>query len=392
MTWAIGSIVVAIAPRMVAQSNYASPYQVSTIAGNPALSFSVNGTGTSAGFGFPSGIAVDSNGNLYVADAYDYTVRAITPNGLVTTLAGTPSLAGTANGTGLTAQFEGPWGIAVDGSGNIYVADHFGQTIRKITTGGVVTTLAGSPLAQGSSDGVGSAARFKGPAGLAVDTSGNVYVADSGNNTIRKITPSGVVTTVAGQAGTKGSSNGAAASALFNTPYGVAVDRLGNIYVADSSNFTIREITPGGIVSTVAGMPGAQGSTDGTGGAARFAVPWGIAVDGAGNLYVADAGNDTIRKITSGGTVTTLAGVAGKSGTSDGVGPSAQFNFPYDVIVDATGNLFIADSGNNEIRKAQVAISAVPGIVVQPTSTSVVQGATATFSVQAYGTPSPTYQ
>ena len=230
-----------------------------------------------------------------------------------------------ADGTGSAARFYFPNGVAVDSAGNVYVADTNNYTIRKITPSGVVSTLAGLAGSPGSADGTGSAARFNDPYGVAVDSAGNVYVADTGNNTIRKITPSGVVSTLAGLAGSIGSADGTGSAARFFQPYGVAVDSAGNVYVADTNNNTIRKITPSGVVSTLAGLAGSFGSADGTGSAARFYYPEGVAVDSAGNVYVADTGNDTIRKITPSGVVSTLAGLAGSIGSADGTGSAARF-------------------------------------------------------------------
>ena len=179
---------------------------------------------------------------------------------------------------------------------------------------------------------------------MAVDGSGNVYVADSGNYTIRKITPAGVVSTLAGLAGSSGSADGTGSAARFYYPTGVAVDGSGNVYVADTGNYTIRKITPAGVVSTLAGLAGSTGSADGTGSAARFYYPYGVAVDGSGNVYVADTGNYTIRKITPAGVVSTLAGTAGSSGSADGTGSAARFNYPTGVAVDGSGNVYVADS------------------------------------------------
>ena len=199
----------------------------------------------------------------------------------------------------------------MDAAGNVYVADASNDTIRKITPAGVVTTLAGSPGQTGSADGTGSAARFYSPRGVAVDAAGNVYVADTFNDTIRKITPAGVVTTLAGTAGQSGSADGTGSAARFDDPDGVAVDGAGNVYVADSATTRSARSRPAGVVTTLAGTAGQAGSADGTGSAARFNDPDGVAVDAAGNVYVADTSNDTIRKITPAGVVTTLAGIAG---------------------------------------------------------------------------------
>jgi hypothetical protein len=215
----------------------------------------------------------------------------------VTTLAGAAGQTGSTDGTGSAARFNNPEGLAVDGGGNLYVADVGNETIRKITPGGVVSTLAGAAGQYGSSDGTGSAARFYNPSYVAVDGSGNVFVSDLGNYIIRKITPGGVVTTLAGTAGQTGSSDGSGSAARFGSGGflgGVAVDGSDNVYVADSS--TIRQIAPGGVVTTLAGTAGQYGSTDGTGSAARFRFPGGIAVDVSNRVYVADSYNDTIRK------------------------------------------------------------------------------------------------
>ena len=323
---------------------------VATLAGSPGLGGSADGTGIAARFIFPAGVAVDSSGNVYVADTNNCTIRTITSAGVVTTLAGSHGSIGSADGPGGAARFYYPYGVAVDLSGNVYVADTDNSTIRKVTTASVVTTLAGSPDS-GSNDGTGSAARFYYPFNVAVDSSGNIYVADSDNCTIRKITSAGVVTTLAGSAGLTGSADGTGSAARFNRPEGVAVDLSGNVYVADSLNSTVRKITPAGVVTTLAGSAGLTGSADGTGSTARFIYPQGAAVDSSGNVYTADADNCTIRKITSVGVVTTLAGSPGVIGSTDGIGSAAHFSFPYGVAVDSTANVYVADSGNNTIRR-----------------------------------------
>ena len=218
-----------------------------------------------------------------------------------------------------------------------------GHAVAHFRQPGIVTTLAGSAGQTGSSDGTGTAARFDYPEGVAVDSAGNVYVADRDNDEIRKITASGVVTTLAGSAGLSGSSDGTGSAARFDWPWGVAVDSAGNVYVADKFNDEIREITPAGVVTTLAGSAGQQGSSDGTGSAARFYRPEGVAVDSAGNVYVGDYFNDEIREITPAGVVTTLAGSAGQTGSSDGTGTAARFYLPEGVAVDSVGNVYVAD-------------------------------------------------
>jgi len=273
----------------------------------------------------------------------------------VTTFAGTAGTVGSANGTGKAAQFYYPYGVAADKAGNVYVADANNQTIRKITSAGVVTTLAGTTGVAGSKNGTGSAAQFYYPYALAVDGSGNVYVADTDNYTVRKITPARVVTTLAGLAGNPGYTDGAGSNARFGALYGIAVDSAGNVYVTDGSYYTIRKITPAGVVTTLAGTPGVVGSADGTGSAAQFYYPYGIAVDTAKNVYVSEQYNDTIRKITPTGVVTTLAGVAGRNGIADGTGSSARFYYPAGIAVASSGTLYVADYQNNEIRNGVLA-------------------------------------
>jgi sugar lactone lactonase YvrE len=324
---------------------------VTTLAGLAGVTGSQNGTGSAARFNYPSSVAVDNAGNVYVADYANATIRKVTSAGVVTTLAGLAGNTGTNDGTGSAARFYWPQGVAVDSNGKVYVADTFNNTIREVTSAGVVTTLAGVAGCPGSADGTGSAARFNLPDGVAVDTNGNLYVADELNSTLRKVTPSGVVTTLAGLAGVTGSQNGTGSNARFNEPAGVAVDNAGNVYVADCNNSTIRKVTSAGVVTTLAGLAGVTGSQNGTGSNARFNYPAGVAVDNAGNVYVADYNNSTIRKVTSAGVVTTLAGLAGNAGSADGAGSAARFNGPADVAVDSAGNVYVADAGNNTIRK-----------------------------------------
>ncbi|CAN5504793.1 hypothetical protein BH10ACT2_BH10ACT2_10620 [soil metagenome] len=311
---------------------------VTTFAGDGSAS---TGDGALGQLLYPQAVAVDAAGNLYVADAF--LIRKITPAGVITTLAG--STKGFADGTGAAAQFGPIAGLAVDTAGNVYAADNNNHRIRKITPAGVVTTLAGDGTPS-YADGPGAAAHFLTPWGVAVDAAGNVYVGDAGNNRIRKITPAGDVTTLAGQSDF-GTSDGTGSEAHFNAPFGVAVDAVGNVYVTDHGNHRIRKITPAGVVTTTAGS--SAGFADGTGTDARFDEPDGIAVDSAGNLYIADVGNHRIRKITPAGVVTTIAGST--PGYLDGQGTSAQFNGPQGVAVDSAGNLYVSDSDNYRIRQ-----------------------------------------
>ena len=319
--------------------------QVSTLAGSGTPTFA-NGTGSAASFFYPNQAAVDGSGNLYVSDRLNHRIRKITPEGVVTTLAGSGTQTFADGSIGSAASFNFPIGIAVDGSGNVYVGDGNNNRIRKITASGEVSTLAGN-AAFGFADGSGAGVKFYMPAGVAVDGSGNVNVADYKNHRIRKITSAGVVTTLAGSAW-EGYTDGSGSAAQFANPWGVTVDGGGNVYVADYSNNRIRKITSAGLVTTLAGS-GTATFADGNGSAASFKQPKGVAVDGSGNVYVADAGNSRIRKITPSGLVTTLAG-SGTATYADGTVSAAGFNHPTGVAVDGSGNVYVMDENNHRIR------------------------------------------
>ena len=353
----------------------ATPYTFTTLAGLAGTPGTNDGTGSGARFDGPAGVAVDSAGNIFVADIANQTIRKVTPSGVVTTIAGSPGI----YGASISNLFiYSPVGVAVDSADNVYMT--YNLTIQKVTPAGVVTTIAGSADNPGTADGTNGAARFNILTSVAADSIGNLYVTDSGNQTIRKVSPVGtnwVVTTIAGSAGVSGSADGTNSTALFSSPTGVAVDSAGNLYVADSSNATIRAISPVGtnwVVTTIGGVAGVIGSADGVGRAAQFNYPIGVTADSAGNLYVCD--NDVIRKASPLGTnwvVTTVGGAAGVIGSADGTGSSARFNFdvglpplsfgtvshcsfigfPHSagVTVDSVGNLYVADAGINTIRR-----------------------------------------
>jgi sugar lactone lactonase YvrE len=319
---------------------------VSTLAGNGTAAFA-DGTGTAAQFNGPQGVAYDGSGNLYVVDAYNHRIRkVVVATGVVTTLAGSGTQ-GYLDGTGTATQFNQPFGAAYDGSGNLYVADSFNYRIRKIVVAtGVVTTLAGSGSV-GTADGTGTAASFNAPSGIACDGNGNVFVSDYGSHRIRKIVAAtGVVTTLAGS--TSGSIDGTGTAAQFSFPYGVACDGSGNVYVADYNNSRVRKIVAAtGVVTTLAGST--SGYLDGTGTAAKFSVVYSVACDGSGNVYVG-AGNRIRKIVAATGVVTTLAGSTTTFGYADGAGTVAQFNQPTGVACDGGGNVYVADRDNNRIR------------------------------------------
>ena len=346
------------------------------VAGGLGGSGSIDGTGASARFNSPYGMAYDGAGSLYVADSTNDTIRKVAlATGAVTTLVGTPGMSGTTDGTGAAARFTRPQGVAYDGAGNLYVTDLSNNTLRKVVVAtGAVTTLAGTAGMSGTTDGTGAAARFTNPGGVVADGAGNLYVGDTGNHTIRKVVvATGAVTTLAGGAGMTGTADGTGTAARFNRPIGLVLDGAGNLYVADNRNNAIRKVVVAtGAVTTLAGTAGMSGTADGTGAVARFNGPAGIALDGMGNLYVPDNVNHTIRKVVvATGAVTTLAGTANMSGASDGLGTAARFLFPQSVALDGAGNLYVSDSGHT-IRKVVAATGAVTTIVgaaEQPGST-----------------------
>jgi hypothetical protein len=299
----------------------------------------------------PVDVGVTSAGSLLVSDPGIEVIHAISPTGVASILAGVRNLPGAIDGSGSNALFRQPAGIVLDSAGNVYLADAGNALIRKVASGGQVTTIAGSEVNKGHRDGTGSSAWFNSPSGITSDGSGNLYVADTGNSVIRKITAAGLVTTLAGAAESRGSSDGVGAAARFNEPVGIAVDATGNIYVADRLNQTIRRITPNGTVTTVAGLAGVAGYTDGNAlTQALFNRPTGLAVDSSGNLFITDTGNSTIRKVTASGIVSTLAGVPTISGFKDGTGTAAWFNQPTGLRLGSGGALYVADTGNAAIR------------------------------------------
>ena len=322
---------------------------VTTFAGNGASGY-VDASGLSAQFNNPQGVTVDSKGNIYVSDTYNNIIREITPAGVVSTVAGMPTL-GYTDGPPATAQFYAPVGSAFDTQGNLYVADFGNNVIRKITPAGVVSTYAGNGTA-GYRNGAATAANltgktdtlafFNNPQAVAVDALGNVYVADRGNNVIRKILPTGRVVTMAGTR-TAGYTDATNEQASFSSPSGVAVDAAGNVYVSDQGNSAIRKITPADVVSTIAS------------GTSLLNLPSALTVDKTGNLYIVDEGG-RIFEYTTSNVLYNLAGTSNTSGLVNGLGTSVLFSNPQGIAIDANGNIYVADQYNNCIRKITITL------------------------------------
>ncbi|MSP62851.1 MAG: hypothetical protein EXR72_21465 [Myxococcales bacterium] len=355
---------------------------VTTVAGSAPNANYADGTGGAALFNSPTYLDVDGKGNLFVADQSNHAIRkVVVMSGAVTTFAGLGASFGAADGVGAAARFNNPAGMASDGKDTLFVSDNNNQTIRKITISSKSTvTLSGTVNTAGNLDGPANLARYYGPNGLALDGSGNLYVADTNNHTIRKIkVADGSVITLAGTPGTPGGMDGAGMNATFSSPQAVAFDGQGALYVADTNGRTIRKIVlANATVSTIAGLFNQSAVSDGVGQNARFGTPIGVASDGGDGLYVTDS--NRIRKVSVGsGTVTTLSG---GGGYSDGQGFFANFNGPRQLAIDGAGNLFIADFNNNLVRRMATGSASVTtvcgefgrmGLIPGPLPTAIVQ-------------------
>lgn len=360
-------------------------YTLTTLAGTAEVRGYQDGLGGAARFSYPMGVGVAGDGTVYVGDTYGDRIRRVTPTGFVTTLAGT-NTSGSLDGTGDAAQFGGPRGLAIDPAGNVFVADANNDAVRKVTPIGDVTTFVGTAGLSGTTDATGTNALFNGPGGVAVDAAGTLYIADTGNHTIRKVSPTGDTTTFAGRPGVRGFTDGAPGVATFENPVGIAVDFAGNIYTLDSGSYLVRKVTPDGFVTTLAGVANELGYADGQGSAAQFNFPKTLAVDGEGNLYVGDQNNHAIRKITPAGRVSTLLFQPGYPSTVE------TLWHPRAVAADAAGNVYIADFVNSNIRKATRNGSISPTVVSAPTDTVVDEGGTVTLTVTLANAAGATYQ
>ena len=327
---------------------------ITTVAGTGAQGFGGDGgPAVQARLHIPRDVALDATGNFYIADEYNYRIRKVDSSGVITTFAGSAERGD--GGPATAALLAAPTGVAADRAGNLYIADKDNHRIRKVDSSRVITTIVGSgERGFGGDGGPATAARLNTPHGVATDGAGNLYITDHYNDRIRKVDSSGIITTVAG-AGERGfgGDNGPATAALLNAPTGVALDDAGNLYIADKDNHQIRKVDSSGVISTLAGS--GESGFDGDGGPATHAQlfrPAAVATDDAGNLYIADKNNNRIRKVDSSGIITTVAGT-GESGFGGdgGSATAARLNLPHDVAVDSTGNLYIADQHKHRIRK-----------------------------------------
>lgn len=368
----------------------AAAFNFTTLAGLPGQPGSTIGIGSNARLFLPEQGVFDSHGNFFITDSSNHTLRKITADGVVTLFAGAVGDFGSANGSSTVARFNFPSGIAIDSADNLYVSDRGSHLIRKVTPAGIVTTLAGTPNIPGASDGIGASARFFRPWGLAVDENFQVFVADSSNQTVRKIQPDGTVSTLAGVAAAAGTADGTGTQARFSSPSALALGPGGVLYLTDEDNHTIRKITSTGIVTTFAGLGGSPGSVDGSGTLARFDHPHGITVDSGGNVFVSDTSNHTIRHITPAGRVSTIGGKADAIGSSDGLGDTARFQFPNGIVAAPEGGIYILDGLNHTLRAG--ALVARPQINPLSQFMLVGLGQTASFNISASGGSPLEYQ
>ncbi len=361
---------------------------ITTFAGNSTPGFGGDGgPATAANLYDPAGLVIDTHGNMFIADEENYCIRKILPSGIIQTVAGTGGVQGFSGdgGSALLAEMNEVTGVAVDRHDNIFIVDHLNCRIRKVDRSGTISTYAGDgSLAYGGDGGPATAAQLYFPWGIISDSAGNIYFSDQYNNCVRKISTAGIITTIAGTstAGFSGD-GGPATAAMLQRPSGIAMDCLGNFYIADQYNARIRKIDPSGIISTIAGT-GTNGFS-GDGGPATNAkvnIVWGIAVDNDGNLYLSDANNDRLREITTEGVINTIAGIGAPSYSGDG-GPAtaAEIKQPMGIIVDSLFNIYFADYDNYRIRKISSTVAPVNPGTITGVDSSVCPGDSISLSV-----------
>jgi uncharacterized protein (TIGR03437 family) len=346
-----------------------SQSNIETLAGNGRQGFSGDGgPAAAAGLNHPRGLAVDAGGSVYVGDADNLRVRRISPNGMISTVVGNGYAGNFGDGgPAMNASLGNLTGLALDAAGNLYIADAHNMCVRKVTPGGIISTVAGTNGVQGFSGdgGPATSARLNVPAAVMV-SGGNLYIADSSNQRIRRVSGSGTITTIAGSSVVAGfaGDGGLATSALLAFPLGMAMDSLGNLYFADGDNNRVRRISPGGVITTVAGNGAGRFAGDaGPATGASLNIPEDVAIDGAGNLLIADSGNNRVRKVDSSGLISTLAGTTANGFSGDGgLATQAMLDFPWAVATGATGNVYIADRVNNRVRMISGSLTSPPAL------------------------------
>lgn len=345
---------------------------IATIAGNGSAAYSGDGgLATNASLNHPRGLAIDSNGNLYISDVDNHRIRLVTAAGIISTVAGNGLLGYSGDGgQAVSASLADVTSLALDPAGNLYIADRGNRRIRKVTPGGIISTYAGTGVSGYSGDGGPATSAELNTAASIMFSAGSLYIADSSSQRIRRVSSDGTITTIAGN-GVKGFSGdgGPATSANLATPLGMAMDSPGNLYFADGDNNRIRRVSPGGVITTVAGDGVAHFAGDlGPAISASLNVPEDVAVDSAGNLYIADAGNNRVRKVPGSGIITTLAGT-GTDGFSGDGGPAtdATLSFPWGLTTNATGTVYIADRVNNRVRTVVPGVTGLPSIAANST-------------------------
>jgi hypothetical protein len=353
--WRLRSAVVvgsALACLSWAAPAVASGGTLSIIAGTGSFGAPIPGPATSSPLNDPQGMVVDSGGNLYIADANNNEIEKVTPTGTLSIFAGTGSSGAPIPGPATSSPLNVPRGLAVDAAGNIIIADSDNGMVEKVTPTGTLSIIAGTASPGPPIPGPATSSPLDGPTGVAIDSAGNLYIADEGNNQIFKVTPSGTLSIIAGTGGSGPPTPGPATSSPLYSPADVAVDSVGNLYIADQGNNLIEEVTPSGTLSIIAGTPGSSGApSPGPATSSPLNNPLGVAVDSASNLYIADQGNNVIEEVTPSGTLSIIAGTGSLGAPAPGPATSSPLSYPGAVAVVSPGNFYIADSSNSQVEQ-----------------------------------------